>query len=174
MKKIIRQYSSEIHGNYFQMSIRYGMVIGALMSLGLLVRFIISKPASSPISYVDNVIMLVFMAFVVYLYRNSLENKKITFKEAWLVGFFSAFVASVIYGMFMYIYNVWIDTDMSARCMNGLQNLDRCKGYTIDQIKAMAGVSQMCVYSIIYNIIVGILWAFCVGIIFRNEKAQRK
>ncbi len=174
MKRIIRKYSSQIHGPYLAQSLKYGLIMGALLCVGLLIRFMIVSPPSSPISLTDNIIMLVSMGVMVYWYRSCLPQKQITFKEAWLTGFFSGSVASIIFGIYLYVYVVWIDKDMPIRCIRVLKNVEQYKDYTYQQFQAMTTPSTIALQSIIYNIVMAIIWAFCVAIIFRNEKAVKQ
>lgn len=174
MKKIISKYSSEIHGPYLTKSLKYGLIIGALLCIGLLIRFMIMKPPSSPISLTDNIIMLLSMGCMVFWYRNTLPEKKITFKEAWLTGFFSGSIASLLFGIYMYIYIIWIDANMPDRCIKVLKNVEQYKDYTYQQFQAMTTPSTIALQAIIYNVIMAIIWAFCVAIVVRNEKAIKQ
>ncbi len=172
MRKLIRRYESVMHGNYHRMSLRYGLVIGAIMILSLLLRYLMIYKPSSPMTIWDNIAMLVLMACCVFHYRSSLENKKITFKESWLVGFYSGCVAAVLFGVFMYIYAANIDSEMSLRCANNLREIEEYQQYTPEDFAQMTRPSVIAFQYVIYNIIMAILWAFVIGILLKNEDSQ--
>lgn len=173
MRRILRRYKSVMHGNYFKMSLLYGIVMGVAMILILLLRYLCGSKPSSPISLWDNISMLVLMAICVLHYRSILEDKKMTFKEGWLVGFYSGCIAAILFGMFMYLYSNGIDKEMTLRCANILRQIPEYASYTNDQIAQMSKPSTIALYSIIYNIVMAILWAFLVGIILKNENAKQ-
>ncbi|MBQ7985201.1 MAG: DUF4199 domain-containing protein [Bacteroidales bacterium] len=174
MKKIVRKYESVMHGPYQKMSVKYGIATGVIMSLVLLIRFIVKMPADSPLSMVDNIALLACMIAAGVHYKTKLEDNKITFKELFLLTFYSACIASVVYGVFMYFYARSIDTQMSVRCMQKLMNIPEYSSYTKEQFESMSGYSALALQAVVFNIVMGILWAFVSGIILRNEKSSVK
>jgi len=173
MSRILKRYKSVMHGNYFKMSLLYGIVIAVVMIVILLLRYLSGNKPSSPMSLWDNISMLVLMVICVFHYRSILEDKKMTFKEGWLVGFYSACVGSILFGMFLYLYSNNIDLQMSLRCANVLRQVPEYSSYTDNQFAQMTKPSTIALHSIIYNIIMSILWAFLIGIVLKNEKAKQ-
>lgn len=163
-----------MHGPYGKMSVIYGIIMGIVMSLFSLIRYLLGYPTTSPLSLLDNIAMLVVMLCVVYLYRSSLQDKKITFKEAWLLAFYSALIGSVLYGIFMYLYSSYIDKQMIEHCIEHLRKVPEYKNYTIEQFKQMARPSAISLQSIIYNIVMAIIWAFVCAVLLKNEKSEIK
>ncbi|MBR1626509.1 MAG: DUF4199 domain-containing protein [Bacteroidales bacterium] len=173
MRKLVGKYQSTIHGNYSRMSLRYGILIGIIMIVVLMIRYLSAYKPSSPMTLWDNITLLITMAICVYHYRSSLENKKITFKEGWLVGFYSGCVAAILFGVFLYLYSNSIDTEMSLRCANVLRRIQDYASYTEEQFAEMTKPSVLAVQSMIYNAIMAVLWAFLVAIILKNEDAKQ-
>ena len=100
--KFFRRYNSTIHGNYRKAYLRCGLITGVLLMLYILVRYMMGTPAESPEAYMSDGIMLVAVFLFTLLYRNSLEEKKVTLKELMLFGMGTAVVASVLYGLFVW------------------------------------------------------------------------
>ncbi|MCH3923948.1 MAG: DUF4199 domain-containing protein [Bacteroidales bacterium] len=170
--KLLRQYSSTMHGNYKKASLGYGIVMGIVMSLILLVRYLIYMPAKAPITTIDEIALLVLMAIATIIYKNGLKDKRITFKEAYMIAFLSAIVCVIIYGIFMYIYTVGIDKDFQNHCIETLRKNPKYIKYTPSQMKEMVKVSNIVMQSIVSNLVMSVLWAMVVGVIFRNEKSE--
>ena len=170
--KYIHKYKSNIHGNYFRKSLLYGVVTAIGMSAVLMIRYLLGGVINSPLSYIDSAVMLVFVSVSVYVYRLQLKDRTITFKEGWLTGFVTGGVASVLYGMFLYCYVSYIDTQMPERCADNLRQVPDYADMTLQQLSEMARPSFIVVQSIIYNVVVSVLWAFIAALLFRNEKAE--
>ncbi|MGP1515208.1 MAG: DUF4199 domain-containing protein [Bacteroidales bacterium] len=173
MKNLFVKYHSAMHGNYSKKSLHYGILMGIVMIVVLLIRYLMSYKPSSPITLFDNIVLLILMALSVYRYRSILSDKKITFKEAWLLAFYAGGIASILFGVFMYLYSNYIDTEMGLRCANLLKRMPEYSSYTKEQFEQMTKPSYIAIQSIIYNIIMAVLWAFIIGIIFRNEMATK-
>lgn len=172
--KFLHTYNSTIHGPYKRMSIRYGLLLGAIMCLTLIVRYLINSPANSPLSLVDNIIMLIVMSFSLYIYRRTLDNGLISFKESYLFSLFSGIIGSIIYGFFTYCYITYIDTQMPMRCQEVLKQVEDYKEYTAEQFTQMTKPSFIALQAIIYNIIMSVLWSFVVSILLKTEKSKIK
>lgn len=159
-----------MHGNYFKGLLLYGFFMGIALSLVVLFRSWLTMPLSQPVSYAENIALLVFMFIAVYLYKNNLEEKKITFKESYIVAFGSAVVASIIYGFFLYLYAKYIDLSFQERCFSLQRAIEANSQFTDSQIRQMSQPSYIAFSAIMLSSVMSILWAMVVGILLRNEK----
>lgn len=161
-----------MHGNYRKESLRYGLFVGVMLIIVLLLRYLLGYKPSSPTTIADNITLLVMLVTSLLMYRNKLEDKKITFKEGFLLAFYSGIIGSILYGIFMYLYVNAIDTEMSLRCANTLRQIPDYADYSPQQFATMTKASTIALQSIIYNIVMSILWAFVAGLILRTEKSN--
>ena len=119
--RFFHRYNSTIHGNYRRAYLRCGLIVGGLLSLYIMVRWWVGSPAESPEGYMSDMIMLVTVFLFTLLYRNSLEGKRSTLKELMLFGGGTAVVASVLYGLCLWLlgYAIPEQTDLFTRTMRG-------------------------------------------------------
>ena len=152
--RLIRRYSSQMHGNYKKAILRYGVYVGLIFSFVLIFRLLLVLPVSQPMSYVENILQLVLLFVFVYLYKRQLPERRINFKEAYTVALGSAVVGSVIYGMVLYLYVLYINGEFSS-----------------EELQNMVKPSYIAGSAIILNSVMAIMWAMVVAIFLRNERA---
>ena len=119
--RFFKRYNSTIHGNYRKAYLRCGMITGGLLTLYIMVRYMMGSPAESPEAYMSDIIMLVAVLLFTLLYRNALEEKRATLKELMLFVLGTAVVASVLYGLALWLfgYAVPAQTDLFTRTLRG-------------------------------------------------------
>lgn len=180
MNAIIRRYSSVMHGNYRWAGVKYGVVMAAGLCFSLFLRYILGHPANAPIAKDETWVVfigLILMSLVlVFHYRRNLTEKKISFKEGFLVSFYACLVACVIYAVFMYGYTLYIDNsaldsfhdrtiDVMTRTIAASEHRD------IDSV-VLPEMPYLVMWGMVLNMVMSILVAFITGIICRNEKKQ--
>jgi signal transduction histidine kinase len=161
-----------MHGNYWRALLKYGLWTGLLLSFVVLFRYWLILPLSQPVSYAENIAMLAFMFLFVWLYRKGLEKQKISFKEGYIVAFGLGIVASIIYGMFLFVYSYRIDPAMQERCFEVQRNLPNNINLSDGQVRFMTKPSYIAFAGILLSSVLSIIWAMVVAIILRNEKAE--
>lgn len=119
--RFFHRYNSTIHGDYRKAYLRCGLIVGGLLSLYIMVRYLVGAPAERPEGYMSDVIMLVTVFLFTLLYRNSLAEKRSTLKELMLFGMGTAVVGSVLYGLCLWLMGCAIpeQTDLFTRTMRG-------------------------------------------------------
>ena len=167
---LIRRYESKMHGDYKRAILRYGFFGGLIFCVVLLLRWLLVLPPSQPMSYVENVLQLVLLFVFVYLYKRRLPDRRINFKESYVVALGTAVVSAVIYGMFMYVYASYIDTQMQERCFE-FQRMMNQGQYTEEQLKDLTKPSYIAFSAVLLNSVMAVLWAMIVAIFLRNERA---
>lgn len=177
MSAIIRRYRSNIHGNYRWAALKYGIAMGVVLSVFLVFRYLLGHPSNAPISSDENwvvfVALLVMSLVFVFHYRRHLTEKKITFKEGFLVTFDSCVIACIVYAAFMYIYAMYIDNGMDSFQDRTLDVMKRAlaEGENSNQVQ-LPDMVYLIFWGMMVNIIIGILIAFITGIVCRNEKGE--
>lgn len=177
MSAIIRRYRSNIHGNYRWAALKYGIVMGGALSVFLVFRYLLGHPSNAPISSDENwvvfVALLVMSLVLVFHYRRHLTEKKITFKEGFLVAFDSCVIACIVYAAFMYLYAMYIDNGMDSFQDRTLDVMKRAlaEGGNPNQVQ-LPDMVYLVFWGMMVNIIMGILIAFITGVVCRNEKGE--
>jgi len=161
-----------MHGNYGISLLRYGVIAGLILCFAVLIRKWLILPLNQPVSYVENFTLLLIMFICLWHYRSGLDKKQITFKEGYIVCLGLGVVASVIYGMFIYLYALRIDTEIITRSFEMQRNLEQNKILTDEQIRAMVKPQSLAMSAILLSAVLSLLWAMIVALILRTEKAE--
>ncbi|MBQ9253521.1 MAG: DUF4199 domain-containing protein [Bacteroidales bacterium] len=175
---LIKRYQSEIHGNYSRKGLKYGLVLGCVLSVVLLFRYLLGVPPNAPIAKDETWTVFAFLflgnCVALWIYRNSLKDKKITFKEAYLLCLIADVVSCMIYGMFIYIYAYYIDNGQPSfveRCATVMFNSLNESGQQTTNLPPPP-MSYLVIYSMMSNVIMAVLASFMSSLLLRNEKAQ--
>lgn len=167
---VINRYKSTMHGNYWRGIFLYGFLMGIGLSFVVLVRYWLMYPISQPVSYTENIAMLIFMFLAVFFYKRGLEEKKITLKESYILGFGYGIVASIIYGMFLFVYAQYIDVDIQQRCFELQKAVKTNANLNDEQLMSMVSPSSIAFSGIMLSSMMSVLWALIVSIFLRNEQ----
>ena len=170
--RIIKRYKSEMHGNYWRASLRYGFSGGLLLSFVVMLRYWLILPLSQPVTYVENVSLLLIMFFFLWHYRRDLPDRRITFKEGYLLSFGLGVVASIIYGMFIYVYAWKIDPDIMERSFVLQREYEANRMLNDEQVRFMATKQSLALAAILLSIVLSLLWAMIAALVLRTEKAE--
>lgn len=171
---LVRRYSSVMHGSYKRACLKYGLYIGLVFSFVLFFRWLIVLPASQPMGIVENVLQLGLMFAFVAMYRNALPERRITFKESYIVGLGSAIVGAIVYGLFLYIYIMYIDADMQARCLEIQKAADTAGEFSQEQLAQLVRPSYIAFSAMLLNSVMAVIWSLVVALVLSNEKAALK
>lgn len=113
MAKIFRRYKSTIYGNYRRAYLIDGLITGAAIALVLFVRDLLAEtPMSQPENFITELVMAIGIFWFTYQYRKQLPDQKVTLKELMLLGLGIGVVASVVYGLWTWLYCGALNTDM--------------------------------------------------------------
>lgn len=106
MAGVLRRYSSTIYGKYRVAYLKYGCVSGIAVSIIMLLWHFISPDTfpQSPNNYAVEGVLMLAVIISGYLYRKSYEGVELTFKELMLLGLGTGVVASVVYGLFLWLF----------------------------------------------------------------------
>lgn len=154
--------------------VRYGLLIGVVLSLIVLIRFIINKPIQYPISYSEFFNLLIFMFIGVLLYRKRQEEGKISFKDAYMMALGSGIIGAIIYGIFLYVYASYIDSSFQGRCFDIQRAVQANASLTDEQIESMVKPSSIAVSAIFFASLMSIFWGLVVGLFLKNKKKEVK
>lgn len=164
--KFFHRYNSTIHGNYRKAYLRCGLITGGLLALYIMVRYLMGSPAESPEAYMSDIIMLLAVFLFTLLYRNSLEEKKATLKELMLFGLGTAVVASLLYGICLWLFGYAVpeQTDLFTRTLRGEEAVLSAPSH---YWAAWWGIE-----SAIKLAVLGGFGSFVAALLFKNEKSD--
>ena len=162
--RFFRRYNSTIHGNYRKAYLRCGLLTGLMLALFLLVRWLMRNPAESPESYLSDGILLVSVFLFTILYRNALPESKATLKELMLFGIGTAVIASLLYGVYIWVSGIALpgQTEQFARTMF---KADDYTQYPVGWWSALCAIVTG-----IKMAVLGGFGAFISALILKNEK----
>ena len=169
---LIKRYKSKIYGNYWLGILKFGLLIGFGLSFTLIFRHFIKEPISQPVGFVENFALLGLIFLAVYLYKIGLEERRITFKEAYIVGWGSGVIGSIIYGRSLYGYALYLGSGLQERCFDVQRAIESNQTLSDADIMFMTSPSSVAMSGILLSSIMAILWAMIVGILLRNEKGE--
>ena len=163
---IFHRYSSTIHGNYRKAYLRSGLITGVLLAAYLLSRLLMGKPLESPTSYVSDAVMLVAVFLFTMLYRNALPERKATIKELMLFGMGTAVIASLLYGLYIWLSGFSIPGQIEL-FTNNLMEAEPFADYPAHYWSALWGLLSAIVMAVL-----GGFGAFIAALILKNEKGN--
>ncbi len=177
MAKIFRRYKSTIYGNYRKAYLLDGLITGFVISLVLFVHdWLAETPMSQPENFITELVMAVGIFWFTYQYRKQLPDQKVTLKELMLLGLGMGVVASVVFGLWTWLYCGSLNTDMvefynqqrisvmdpAESSAEAKAAVEMVKRYTAGDWAFIGGFRSavMC-----------IIITFCAALIFRTEKS---
>ncbi|MCQ2299136.1 MAG: DUF4199 domain-containing protein [Bacteroidales bacterium] len=181
MVRILRQYQSEIYGNYRKAYLLYGLYAGLIMSAFVLLSMICQRPLNAPESYGTDIVLFLSMVLFSYLYRRKLDEERVFFKELMLLNLGIGILGSIVYGLFLLLYGNVIDTDFFNRCLIlYTANMNAAEQATAEQIADAVAAYQnykplhWAFIGAFRSAVMGIICAFIAALILRTEQNQVK
>ena len=173
---VLRRYQSVIYGNYRKAYLLYGLYTGLIMSAYVLFMRIIILPVSTPETYGTDIAMLACMLLFSYLYRKSLTDGKIYFKELMLLNLGTGVIAAVIYGLFLALYGNAFDGDFFNRCAETyINNMAATDKPDVEKEKIMEAYRNYKTFhwaaiGAFRSAVMCIICAFIAALVFRTEQ----
>ena len=175
--RFLRRYSSTIYGQYRPAGLKWGLAVGAAMAVVMLLAGLCGpqvQPAA-PENYITDIVMLLGMLVAAYRYRRTLEEERVTLKELMLLGLWVGFMASLVYGLLLWLYGM-VDGTLVERFAEGrlalmppaetdaqgALNIELVQGYTAGDWGFIGGF-RSAVISILLNLVA--------ALVMRTEKA---
>lgn len=122
------------------------------------------NPAESPVAYLSDGILLLAVFLFTMLYRNALPDRKATLKELMLFGIGTAVIASLLYGLYIWLSGFSIPGQIEL-FTNTLMENDPFAQYPAYYWSALWGFMAAVVMAVL-----GGFGAFLSALILKNEK----
>lgn len=169
MARILRRYKSEIHGNYRIAYLKWGALIGVVMSVYLLVRHLLGCACGTPSDLGKDGLLVVGIAVAMYFYRRSLPDGKVTMKELLLMGLGAGMVSAVVYGLFVWLYCGVMYPEMTSVYAERFRTEESAaEGY----VAALNPGMWALMFGFVNTFLTSIIVTFFGALVFRTEKAE--
>lgn len=139
------------------------------MAAYVVVRLLLGKPVLSVVSYATDGILLVAVFLFTAYYRSSLDENKISLKEAMLFGTGTSIVAALVFGLAVWVVGVLYpqqDVIFTRQIMN--------KEITTTDPEIHYWAAWWAIVAAVSSAVLGSFGAFVAAIVFRNEKSEIK
>lgn len=172
---LLHRYQSIIHGNLKKAIPIYGVITAVALILSVILRYLLTYPIETPVSWTDNVVMAICMIGFTLIYRSRLPEKRITFKEIFLLTVGIGCVAAIFYGLYLWHYSAQFDTEFPQRYLeaeSAKYNADE-PGYNsaIEQLKYMARPKYLALMGAVYTVVTSFIIGFFVALVLKTEKS---
>ena len=172
---LLHRYKSTIYGNYKKFIIIFGLFTALALILSVLTRYAFFEPISTPVSWTDNIVLSICLIAFTIAYRCTLPEKKITFKEIFILTVGLSFVAAVLYGLYLWFYGTHTDIEFAQRFADSetAKHSPEEQDYNdaLEQIKIMATPKYLAFMGFVYTVVTSFIVGFFVAIIFKTEKS---
>ena len=174
--RFLKQYQSDIYGDYRKAYLRDGLFAGLFISVVVLFCKLIYYPLNTPENYVTDLSLLAATLFFAYRYRAALPDGKVFFKELMLYGLGLGVVAAIVYGLFLLFYGGVVDKGFTARCLDhfipGEMQGSATEQDTESTIQIMRGykLHTWAFIGAFRTAVMAIMSAFVAALLFRTEK----
>lgn len=98
--------------------LRYGILIGVILSVFLVVRWSVSMPAEAPMGFAECGVLFAVLLLGFWRFKCSVQGREAGFLRRFSFVWLTAIVGLMIYSAFMYIYIIGIDAEMQQRCLD--------------------------------------------------------
>ncbi|MBR4803035.1 MAG: DUF4199 domain-containing protein [Bacteroidales bacterium] len=174
---LLHRYQSTMHGNYRKFILIFGPVAAVALILSVLARLYFFDPIETPVSWTDNVVLAICLIAFTLVYRATLPEKKITFKEIFILTVGLSCVAAVLYALYLWHYGLHTDPDFPQRFLDSemAKHKPGEQGYeaAVEQVKYMANPKYLAFMGGVYTVVTAFILGFFVALLFRTERSPR-
>ena len=172
---LLHRYQSTMHGNYKKFILLFGPVAAIALILSVIARYYFFDPIVTPAaSWTDNVVLAICLVVFTLLYRTTLPEKKVTFKELFLLTVGISCVAAVLYGLYLWYYGTYTDPEFLQRfkdCEEAkLSPEDPEYQKKLDDIKAY-NIGTPAFLGFFLTVVTSFILGFFVALLFKTEKS---
>ncbi len=175
---LLRRYQSTVYGNYKKAWLLYGLYTGLILCFSTMLRYWLTYPMESPSSWIDNVVLFLSMVLFTLVYRKKLADKKIFFKEVYILNIGIGIIAAMVYGIFLLFYGYRMDPEFVQRYYEAQEIIYRQNwaessellAEKLTQLKEMATTKYLSMMGFILTAVTSLILAFIVALFFRTQK----
>ncbi|MBO4740417.1 MAG: DUF4199 domain-containing protein [Bacteroidales bacterium] len=174
---LLHRYQSTMHGNYKKFILIFGPVAAIALILSVLARLYFFDPIETPVSWTDNIVLAICLIMFTLLYRSTLPERKVTFKEIFILTVGLSTVAAVLYALYLWHYGLHTDPDFPQRFLDSELAKHNAgeDGYdtAVEQVKYMATPKYLAFMGGVYTVVTSFILGFFVALLFKTEKSPR-
>lgn len=171
---LIRRYKSEMHGNYKRAWLQYGIITSVAMILSVLIRYALTYPIESSFSWTDDVVILICLVGFTMTYRSTLPEKRISFKEIYVLNLGIGFISAIVFGLFIWYYASRVDISFPDRYYASMMEQAETSELALDkyeaQTKIMSTPGNLAMQGGVLTFVNVLVLGFFVAIFLKTEK----
>ena len=144
------------------------------MILSVLIRYALTYPIESSFSWTDDVIILICLVGFTLVYRSTLPEKRISFKEIYVLNLGIGFISAIIFGLFIWYYASMVDISFPDRYYASMMEQAETSELPIDayeaQTKNMSTPGNLAMQGGVLTFVNVLVLGFFIAIFLKTEK----
>ncbi len=158
-----------------------GVYLGVALIVFSLITFLLDFEYDSPIKYISYAILAIGLYWAIVSYRDKHLGGFISYKGAFTAGFYTALIASLITGIFTFIYVEYIDTALIGQVLEQaeLDMLERSPDMSDEQLDQALSFTEifaspivLSIAGFISNLVVSIILSLIISIFAKRENKE--
>lgn len=154
----------------------YGLILSVAMIVFILLIFLTVEDKQSPLNYLSYLILLAGILMAQINYRNKYLGGYIEYGKAFVVGMLTALFASIIVGIFTFVFFKYIDPGAMEEIMamseqqmmdRGMSDLEIEQG--MDMAKRFNTPGMYTTFAVLSNFIIGVVISLITAIFVKRE-----
>jgi len=153
--------------------VRYGILIGVILSVVLVIRWSVSMPAAAPMGFAECGVVFAVCALGFWRFKCSVQGREAGFWGRFSFVWLTAIVGLMIYSAFMYIYTIGIDAEMQQRCLDLQRRQQANGGLSEEKLMETVRPSYIAFSVALIGGVFSAVWAAVLAFFFRKGKNLR-
>jgi len=165
----------------FGPSVLSGIYLGVVLILFSLITYLLDFPYDSPVKYFSYLILAIGLYLSIISFRNKHNGGFISYGGAFSSGFYTAIFASLLTGIFTYIYVVYIDTGLIEQILLDAeeQTLQKYPEMSDEQLEQTLSYTEMftspfmmSIFGFLGNLVSSTLLSLIIAIFAKRENKE--
>lgn len=153
--------------------LRYGILIGVILSVVLVIRWSVSMPATAPMGFAECGVVFAVCALGFWRFKCSVQGGNAGFWRRFSFVWLMAIVGLMVYSAFMYIYIIGIDAEMQQRCLDLQRRQQANGGLSEEMLMEMVRPSYIAFSVALIGGVFSAVWAAVLAFFFRKGRNLR-
>ena len=158
-----------------------GVYLAVALIVFSLLTFLLDVEYDSPIKYISYAILAIGLYLTIVSYRDKHMGGFISYKGAFTSGFYTALIASLITGLFTFIYVEYIDTTLVEQILITTEEtmLESNPDMSDEQIEQALSYTEMftspvvmSIFGFLGNLVVSIILSLIISIFAKRENKE--
>lgn len=160
-------------GGFGGMVLRYGILIGVILSVVLVIRWSVSMPAAAPMGFAECGVLFAVLLLGLWRFKGSVHGGEAGFGRRFSFVWMTAIVGLMVYSAFMYIYIIGIDAEMQQRCLDLQRRQVANGGLSEEKLMETVRPSYIAFSALLIGSVFSAVWAAVLAFLFRKRRNLR-